>query len=161
MKNKISIQLVTLLCFFSSIVMANKTFIFTYDANGNRVTLTYSSTCRVAHQDTTKTIVDTTAKTIVDSTLLPDQKILSQLQTVDAPKIYPNLVRTDFLISLPMDITSGRLEIYDMYGYKVYTENNITTSNTIVSTCTLPAGVYNVIFYYGDNKSCAQKIIKQ
>lgn len=135
---------------------ANKTFVFAYDANGNRTTLTFTSTCRKKNpKDSTATSNDTTVN-------LPDTAVLNKLQPVQQPTVYPTLIHTDFLISFPMDIQNGTLQITDMYGNIVFTENNIFTAHTIVSLCDQPAGMYSISVYYNDiKKPFVQKIIKQ
>lgn len=135
---------------------ADKTFKFTYDANGNRMILTFVSTCRIKKpDDTTTTKIDTTLS--IDSLDI----ILKEIKQVNSPTVYPTLVRDYFYLSFPIDISNGTLEIVDMQGIILFTETNISTMNTIVKTCNLPNGLYSIIVHYGEKKPFVQKIVKQ
>ena len=131
---------------------ADKTYQFTYDATGNRLTVSFQSTCGERRRDTTVQ-ADTLADTLMD-------KALTEIQPVTAPKAYPNLVKDYFILSLPDIQTTARLEIYDMNSLPVYTDNAVTTSHNIIQTCGLAAGSYTVVVYYGSDKPFIQKIIK-
>jgi hypothetical protein len=150
------------LIFFTGMLLylnmkADKKFVFTYDDNGNRTLLTFTSTCRKKNpKDSTITLKDTI------STDVPDTAVLNQLKQVLQPTLYPTLVHTDFLLSFPEDIRNGMLQISDMNGNILYAESGIYTSNTVVRMCDVPAGMYTVTVYYNDNKKpFVQKIIKQ
>lgn len=157
MKKMIFLFLFFLCSFLYLQLKAEKKFVFAYDLNGNRTTLTFTSTCRKKNpKDSTITMNDTI------STDMPDTAVLNQLKQVLQPAIYPTLVHTDFLLSFPEDIRNGILQISDMNGNIIYTESGIYTSNTVVRMCNVSAGMYTVTVYYNDNKKpFVQKIIKQ
>lgn len=147
---------IVILCTSKFDSVADKKFVFAYDTNGNRTTLTFTSTCRKKNPKDSAIINKDTIVT------MPDTAVLNKIQPVTQPSIYPTLVHTDFLISFPSDIQNGILQISDLNGNILFTENNIRTANTVVSLCNQPAGMYTVTVYYNNNKEpFVQKIIKQ
>ncbi len=154
MKHHFYVTVMALLC-CTSPLHAEKTFVFAYDDNGNRTTLTFVSTCRMKQpKDTTATPKDTTVT-------VEDSKLIDSVSTVTQPRVYPTLVRTEFLLSFPADLQNATLHIIDLQGNILYTETGITTAHTLVNACNLPAGMYQVVVYYGQQPPFVQKIIKQ
>lgn len=156
MKNLLILIAIIIICGISFTAKADKTFKFTYDANGNRTVLTFVSTCRTKNpDDTAKTKIDTTV--VIDSL----DNIIKEIKQVNAPSVYPTLIRDYFTVSFPTDINNGNLQIVDMNGNILFTETGINTSNIIVKTCDLPNGMYNIVVYYSEKKPFVQKIVKQ
>lgn len=124
---------------------ADKKYTYAYDDNGNRITVSYISNCRV--RDTTQ--LDTVPK-----------EIIKEIKEVTTPSIYPNPTRAYFTLSFP-DLTQlAKLEIYDLKGNLVFKEEQINTSHTIINTCNLAAGLYTVVVYYNTSKPFVTKIEK-
>jgi hypothetical protein len=132
-------------------VHANKSYVFTYDSTGNRITVSFTSTCGERLKDSTKT---TKEDTIIE-------KALKEIEQVTIPKAYPNLVRDYFILSLPNLETVATIKIYDINGMPVYQDESITTSQNIIKTCDLASGTYTIVVNYNNAKPFVQKIIKQ
>ncbi len=131
-------------------VKANKTYTFTYDATGNRITVAFTSTCGERIRDTTGSTKDTII-----------EKALTEIVQVAEPKAYPNPVREYFILSLPVLEKVATMEIYDMNGVLVFKDIDITTSQNIIKTCDFAAGNYTIVVNYNSAKPFVQKFIKQ
>ena len=149
MKKSASI-LIFFACVFSYLHMrADKTFTFTYDANGNRTTVAFTSTCGERRKDTTQRI-DTTA-----------EHAIKEIKAVNTPSAYPNPVHDFVIISLPELQKVANLQIIDMYGNIVFKDDAVTNLQSVIKTCGLTAGTYTIVLNYGADKPFVQKIVKQ
>jgi hypothetical protein len=110
-------------------VKANKSYLFTYDATGNRLTVAFTSTCGERLRDTTLNTKDTII-----------EKAITEIVQVSEPKAYPNPVSEYFILSLPVLEKVATMEIYDMNGDLIFKDIDITTSHNIIKTCDFAAG---------------------
>lgn len=143
----------TALVFFTmSLIAGNKTYQFTYDANGNRTTVAFNSTCNANRE---RPPLDSLK---IDST---DNIAIKQIQAVQAPTAYPNPAKDFFILSFSQLDKMAQLALYDFNGAIVLQDDNINTLHTVIKTCNLPAGMYMLVVQYGAKEPFVQKIIKQ
>lgn len=142
------IALVTVLSLYGGIAKADKTYQFTYDASGNRTTVSFSSTCGERRRDTTQRL-DTIAETAI-----------KEIKAVTTPSAYPNPVHDFVIISLPALQQVARLQLIDLYGNVVFKDDAVTTTQLVIKTCGLAAGTYTLVLDYGADKPFVQKIVK-
>ncbi len=138
-----------LLCSSCFTAKADKTFMFSYDANGNRTTVSFQSTCGERKKDTTQR-TDTIAEDAV-----------KEIKYVTAPSAYPNPAHDFVIVSLPELQKAASLQILDMNGSIVFKDDAITTTQSVIKTCGLAAGTYTIVLNYGADKPFVQKIVKQ
>lgn len=115
---------------FSMISNAGTSYLFSYDDNGNRITVTYINNCKQSQP---------TDSTIQDTIMIKELKYnISEI----SPKVYPNPINDYFIVNIPDLTQSMTLTIYDMYGNIIMEEDNIYTSKTIVRSCAFASGTY-------------------
>lgn len=140
---------VLLFLFWSKNAKAEKTYSFAYDANGNRTSVAFQSTCGERKKDTTQRI-DTIA-----------ENAIKELKAVTTPAAYPNPVHDFLIVSLPELQKVATLQIFDMNGNIVFKDDAVTTLQSVIKTCGLAAGTYTIVLNYGADKPFVQKIVKQ
>lgn len=145
------------LCISNIICFAGgKIYTFTYDDVGNRITVSYSTTCRM--RDTTQR--DTTrSDTVNQSSII--KSALNDIKSVTTPTAYPNPVHDYLILSLPDIRSIAKLTIIDLNGNLIYEDNSINTAHSIIRTCDIPPGYFTVIVDYGGEHPFVQKMIKQ
>jgi len=140
-----------MLLLYMNVKAGTKTYTFTYDANGNRTTVAFSSTCNANRQANP-------ADTIQTDTL--EQAAVKNIKTVVTPSAYPNPVRDYFILSFPVLERTAILSIYDQNNNEVYKDENVNTQHSVIKTCGLPAGMYTIVVQYAAEKPFVQKMIK-
>lgn len=151
--NLLRLNLVLILLLTIQLTKAgNKTYQFAYDANGNRTSVSFSSTCYASRQAQP---VDTIpADTIAEAAI-------RQLQNVPVPTAYPNPAKDYFILSIPQLEAMAQLILYDLNGAVVFRDDQVNTMHSVIRTCNLPAGMYTLVVQYGAKEPFVQKIIKQ
>ena len=149
MKNLLILIAIIIICGISFTAKADKTYSFSYDANGNRTAVAFQSTCGERRKDTTQRL-DTIAETA-----------LKEIKAVTTPAAYPNPVHDFLIISLPELQKVATLQIFDMNGNVVFKDDAVTTLQSVIKTCGLAAGTYTIVLNYGADKPFVQKMVKQ
>jgi len=137
---------------YLNIIAGNKTYQFLYDANGNRTSVTFISTC------TPNRMAEPKDSMLTDTTT---QAFIREIKAVTTPSAYPNPMTDHFILSFPVLEKNATLMIYDGNGNEVFKDDNVNTANSIIKTCGFPAGLYTIVVQYGMEKPFVQKMVKQ
>jgi len=76
-------------------------------------------------------------------------------------QVYPNPSSGNFIITLTNVINKGEVEIFNVYGAKVFSENISHTSNAKIHLKNIPKGIYFVRVFDGEKYYCKKIIIEQ
>lgn len=84
---------------------------------------------------------------------------LNQKNSKDQFRVYPNPVTDECTISFNQNQSFIRIEIFDIQGSKIKTNNSNNTNNVVFSLADLPKGIF-VLGISADNNLSTKKIIK-